>query len=636
MTPVEILKKYWGYDSFRPLQEDIVRSVLNGRDTLGLMPTGGGKSLTFQVPALMLPGITVVITPLISLMKDQVDNLKRRRIKAVCLHSGLTTTEKRIAREKIFNGGAKLLYVSPERLRNSTFIQELRQLHPSLFVVDEAHCISQWGYDFRPAYLKIADLRKSFPNIPILALTASATPTVEADIINRLKMRDPAIYRMSFSRTNISYIVRPTETKLSETAHILLSTTGTAIVYVRSRKRTREIASYLREFGISAADFHAGLDPEIKRARQDEWKSGATRVMVATNAFGMGIDKPDVRVVIHYDTPPSLEEYYQEAGRAGRDGLPSFAVLLKSARDKGNLRRKLSIHFPEKDLIYKVYERVCNVIGISIGEGYDTLHPFDFEEFCARFKYNPEQCLAALQLLSQAGYLEFMPETDHYSRAMMLIDREELYGLHGLTPQAEKILGSLLRLYTGLFTDYTTIHEIRISGETGLSAEQTYQALLELNRAKVVSYIPRNRIPYIYVPTGREEPRYLIIGKDIYETRRQILAERLEAMIDFTGDKPGCRENFLLAYFGQHREQPCGHCDICRKKRLTPKEAKKRKERLLKDILEFIRQRPHGISAVYLLHHFGTFSDILPEILSFLCAEGYIRYSNNAYYPLSE
>ena len=272
MTPVEILKKYWGYDSFRPLQEDIVRSVLNGRDTLGLMPTGGGKSLTFQVPALMLPGITVVITPLISLMKDQVDNLKRRRIKAVCLHSGLTTTEKRIAREKLFNGGAKLLYVSPERLRNSTFIQELRQLHPSLFVVDEAHCISQWGYDFRPAYLKIADLRKSFPNIPLLALTASATPTVEADIINRLKMRDTAIYRMSFSRANISYIVRPTETKLSETAHILLSTTGTAIVYVRSRKRTREIASYLCEFGISASDFHAGLDPEIKRERQDEWK----------------------------------------------------------------------------------------------------------------------------------------------------------------------------------------------------------------------------------------------------------------------------------------------------------------------------------------------------------------------------
>ena len=353
---LQTLKKYWGYDSFRPLQEDIIRSVLAGNDTLGLMPTGGGKSITFQVPGMMMPGITIVVTPLISLMKDQVDNLRKRRIKAVFFHSGMKMREVNIAREKMLNGGVKFVYISPERLRNERFIGELRQLDVSLIVVDEAHCISQWGYDFRPAYLNIRSLRKLLPGVPVLALTATATPSVAQDICRQLEMNDPAIFRTSFSRSNISYIVRHADTKIYEVFHILSRTRGSSIVYVRSRRRTHEIAEYLESCGISATYYHAGLEFEVKEERQNAWQSGATRVMVATNAFGMGIDKPDVRVVVHYDIPPSLEEYYQEAGRAGRDGLPSYAVLLVRQSDQGVLRRRVSEAFPSREKILEVYE----------------------------------------------------------------------------------------------------------------------------------------------------------------------------------------------------------------------------------------------------------------------------------------
>lgn len=636
MTAVEILKKYWGYTSFRPMQEEIVESILARHDTLGLMPTGGGKSITFQVPAMMFEGVTVVITPLISLMKDQVDNLRKRHIKAVCLHSGLSAPERRIAREKLWNGGAKLLYVSPERLRNGSFLQELRQLKVSLIVVDEAHCISQWGYDFRPAYLKIASLRKELPGVPVLALTASATPEVEADICERLEMKDSAVLRMSFSRSNLNYIVRPSETKLSEVLHILSHTAGSAIVYVRSRKRTKEIADYLQECGISAAHFHAGLDPELKRKSQDAWKQGAIRVMVATNAFGMGIDKPDVRVVIHYDTPPSLEEYYQEAGRAGRDGQTAYAVLLRSVSDKANLRRKLSLHFPPRDYILKVYERVCNTLNLAIGEGYDTLHPFDFDKFCLTFRYEPHQCLSALQLLDQAGYLEYMPETEHYSRVMVTVHREELYSLKDITGNAERVLSAVLRSYTGLFAEYVTIHESRISAETTLSAEEVYQALLELARSQILSYVPRTRMPYIYVPTSREELRYIMIGKAIYENRREILSRRLEAMIAYAADNNSCRENFMLRYFGETSSSSCGQCDVCRSKARSPRDKRSRRELLLKNLFEFIKSRPEGADPRIISHRFAPFSDILPDMLAFLCNENYISYRDYLYYPTED
>ncbi|MDE5790195.1 MAG: RecQ family ATP-dependent DNA helicase [Muribaculaceae bacterium] len=635
MDPVAILKKYWGYDSFRPLQQQIIESVLNGHDTLGLMPTGGGKSITFQVPAMLMEGVTIVVTPLISLMKDQVDNLRKRHIKAVFFHSGMSAEEKRKARELIYNARARVIYTSPERLRNSSFMQELRMMKISLIVVDEAHCISQWGYDFRPAYLQIKDLRKIAPHAPVLALTATATSEVAEDICRQLLMKQPEVFRMSFSRNNLNYIVRKSETKINEIFHILSRTNGSSIVYVRSRKRTREIAEYLNSMGISATFFHAGLDYEIKTRRQNEWQSGAIRVIVATNAFGMGIDKPDVRVVIHYDTPPSLEEYYQEAGRAGRDGLNSFVVLLSAKSDAATLRRKVTENFPEREIIKKIYERVCNFLKIAIGEGYDRLYPFDLDSFCNIFGYQRRQCLAALHILSQAGYLEFLEETEHRSRVIMTVEREELYDLHSLSPEAERLLKRMLRLYTGLFTDYVYISETILSAETNLSEEQVYKTLLELSRSKVIKYVPKSRTPYIYIPTSREEPRYVIIPKSVYEDRHNVISKRVEAMIEYASSSKTCREEQILKYFGEIPECSCGRCDICReKKRTTANNTRKEKETIISELMEFIAQRPNGVDFRIISHNLKHSPEIIAEILSFLVAEGYVKVKDNAYYPL--
>ncbi|MBD5330014.1 MAG: RecQ family ATP-dependent DNA helicase [Bacteroides sp.] len=632
--PVLILKKYWGYDSFRPLQKEIVHSVLAGNDTLGLMPTGGGKSITFQVPALMLDGVTIVVTPLISLMKDQVDNLKKRRIKAVFFHSAMSAKEKRLAQELIFNAGAKIIYTSPERLRNPRFMQQLRMLKISMIVVDEAHCISQWGYDFRPSYLKIKELRKIATNAPVLALTATATPQVAEDICRQLEMRDPKIFRMSFSRNNLNYIVRKTETKINEVFHILSRTSGSAIVYVRSRKRTREISDYLNSMGISASFFHAGLDYEIKERRQNEWKSGGIRVMVATNAFGMGIDKPDVRVVIHYDTPPSLEEYYQEAGRAGRDGLTSFVVLLSSKSDAANLRRRVTENFPHRDIVRKIYEMACNFLKIAIGEGYDRLFPFDLEIFCKTFKFQKRQCLAALHLLAQSGYLEFMEETEHKSRVQITVDRRELYDLPTLSEEAEKLLQRMMRLYTGLFSDYVDISEPVLSIETGLDENRIYHALLELSRAKVLSYIPKSRTPYMYLPTSREEPRYIMIPKKIFEERQKILSERVEAVIRYASDDIDCREDMILEYFGEKRGVHCNQCDICRdKKRKTNN--RNYKEQAISSILDYVKNQPYGTDFRNISFRIKLPQSDLTELLNFLVSEGFLSYQNGAYHAIS-
>ncbi|MDE7349663.1 MAG: ATP-dependent DNA helicase, partial [Muribaculaceae bacterium] len=529
-----ILKKYWGYDGFRPLQRDIIESVMEGHDTLGLMPTGGGKSITFQVPGMAFEsGLTIVVTPLISLMKDQVDNLKRRGIIAVMLNSGMTIRETRVAWERLTNGRARFLYVSPEKLRNAFFLDELRRLPVRLIVVDEAHCISQWGYDFRPSYLKIADLRKVHPSAPVLALTATATPQVADDIMGRLAFRKGARkFKMSFSRDNISYLVRQSENKIYDIFHILSRTEGCGIVYVRSRRKTREIAEFLTASGISADYYHAGLSYETKTERQNAWQLGAVRVMVATNAFGMGIDKPDVRIVVHSDFPPSLEEYYQEAGRAGRDGKTSYAVLLVSKNDKAILRRKLKLAFPEREIIRSVYEKACNFLHLAIGEGYERLLEFDFELFCETFHLQRQQALASLHLLSQAGYLDYIEETESNSRVMITVDREELYHIDAST-EADRTLQCLLRQYPGLFSDYVQINEGRVSRDTDLDQETVYKALLELNRKKILIYVPRRRTPYIFVPTSREETRYVQIGKRIYEERFEVMSQRVEAMIDY-------------------------------------------------------------------------------------------------------
>ena len=626
------LKKHWGYPAFRPLQADIVMSVLSGCDTLGLMPTGGGKSITFQVPALMLQGVAIVVTPLISLMKDQVDNLKRRRIKAVSLHSGMSRREINLSNEKLFNGGAKFLYISPERLRNEQFLLSLRRLRICMIVVDEAHCISQWGYDFRPSYLGIAKLRKVAPDAPVLALTATATPAVADDICRQLQMTDPKVFRMSFTRDNINYIVRPSDTKISEVFHILSRTSGSAIVYVRSRKRTTEIADYLNAAGITAANYHAGLDYELKESRQNAWIRGAVRVMVATNAFGMGIDKPDVRVVIHYDLPPSLEEYYQEAGRAGRDGMTSYAVLLTAKTDQATLRRRISETFPDRDFIRKVYERVCNYLHISLGEGYDTLSPFEIERFISTFRYQPRQLLAALHLLGQAGYLEYMEEAEHRSRVMIICTREDLYHLSGLSANAEAVLTSLLRSYTGLFSDYVYISEENLSANLRIDTNQVYEALLELGRAKIASFIPRSRVPMVYLPTSREEPRYLVIGKNIYEERRDILKARTEAMIDYAFNASVCRENRLLVYFGETRQTRCGRCDTCRALRSSHQNDP---EALIPKIMAYINAHPEGADFRIMERDIPADKHLWSQCLSFLCNEGHIHLHQDRYYPHS-
>ena len=621
MDALETLRRYWGYDSFRPLQSEIVTSALSGHDTLGLMPTGGGKSITFQVPGLMMEGVTIVVTPLISLMKDQVDNLKRRHIKAVTFHSGMTRHEHTVALERLINGGAKFLYVSPERLRNDNFLSLLRGLKVSQIVVDEAHCISQWGYDFRPAYLNIKKLRKVKPDVAILALTATATPEVARDICEQLEMRDPAVYRMSFTRDNINYIVRPAETKIYEVFHILSRTQGSSIVYVRSRKRTVEISEYLSSAGISATAYHAGLDYELKEKRQNSWQMGETRVMVATNAFGMGIDKPDVRVVIHYDMPPSLEEYYQEAGRAGRDGKRSYAVLLTSKRDQALMRRRVTESFPDREIIRKIYERICNVLNVSIGEGYGLLKEFDIEKFCDLFGYQERQCRSAIHLLQQAGYLEYMEEGDRGSRVMMTCHRDELYDLHGVSPRTERVLTGILRTYTGLFTEYVNINESSMARNLQLSEREIYESLLELGRMKILSYIPRSRIPLIYLPTSREEPRYIEIGKKIYEDRRATMSRRVEAMLSYAYDSHECRENRMIRYFGEERETGCGHCDVCRSRRDNGKVSLKE---MIGKIWAYLEEKPSGVDIRILEQEIKAPEGMIREALSYLGNEGYI------------
>ena len=588
----EILKQYWGYDSFRDLQEEIITSIGEGKDTLGLMPTGGGKSITFQVPALAQEGICIVITPLIALMKDQVQNLRKREIKALAIYSGMTRQEILTALENCIFGNYKFLYISPERLDTEIFRTKLRSMKVSMITVDESHCISQWGYDFRPAYLKIAEIRELLPEVPVLALTATATPEVVTDIQARLKFREGNVFRMSFERKNLAYIVRKTDNKTKELLYILQRISGSAIIYVRNRRRTKEITELLMNEGITADFYHAGLDNAVKDLRQKRWQSGEVRVMVATNAFGMGIDKPDVRIVLHLDLPDSPEAYFQEAGRAGRDGEKAYAVILYSKSDKTTLHKRVVDTFPDKEYILNVYEHLQYYYQMAMGDGFQCIREFNLEEFCRKFKYFPVPVDSALKILTQAGYLEYTDEQDNSSRILFTIRRDELYKLREMGKEAEALIQSILRSYTGVFTDYAYISEESLAVRTGLTRQQIYNILVTLTKRRIVDYIPRKKTPYIIYTRERLELRFLHIPASVYEERKARYEARIKAMEEYVTTENICRSRMLLRYFGEKNEHNCGQCDVCLSKRATDNLSEESYKEVKRQILDLLSHSP--------------------------------------------
>jgi len=565
---LDILKQYWGYDDFRPLQGDIIRSIVSGKDTLGLMPTGGGKSLTFQVPTLAMKGICVVVTPLIALMKDQVENLKKRGITAAAIYSGMSHNEILMTLDNAVFEAYKFLYVSPERLATPIFMEKIKQATVCMIAVDESHCISQWGYDFRPSYLRIADIRELLPDAPVLALTATATPEVVDDIQLQLHFREPNVFQKSFHRSNLAYVVRTTENKDEHLLKILNSVPGTSVVYVRNRKRTKEISDFLNLNGISAENFHAGLKNETKDAKQSRWKSGETRVIVSTNAFGMGIDKAEVRTVVHMDLPDSLEAYFQEAGRAGRDEKKAYAVLLYNNGDAVKMRKRVSDSFPGKEMVLKVYEALGNYLEMGVGSGLDKVFAFDIGDFCMKFKLPILITYNCLKILQQAGYLELTDEQDSSARVLFIVEKDDLYN-QKQTPDQEKLIHILLRSYTGLFTDMASINEETIAKRLEWTRDKVYEELVGLSKERAIQFIPRKKTPYLTFVREREATERVILGKEAYDDRRERYIARVKSVLDYAKEENICRSQVLLSYFGEKETKPCGKCDICQKKKET-------------------------------------------------------------------
>lgn len=559
----DILRTYWGYSDFRGIQSDIIDSIAAGKDTLGLMPTGGGKSITFQVPALAMDGVCFVITPLIALMKDQVQHLRERGIRAAAIYSGQRRGETLQILENAIFGGVKILYVSPERIDSSQFQDKLRRINVSFICVDEAHCISQWGYDFRPAYLRIANIRALKPHIPILALTATATPAVIDDIQEQLQFQAKNVFRMSFERKNLAYIVRTLPDKEQEMLRILQSMPGSAIVYARSRKRTKEIAQLLCRYHISATFYHAGLENGEKNERQRAWQHDEVRVMVATNAFGMGIDKPDVRIVIHMDCPDSLEAYFQEAGRAGRDGQQAYAVLLYDRSDERKLKKRISETFPEKDEIRAVYDHLAYFFQLAVGVGQGKMFEFNIEKFCYIYKFFPVRVDAALRILERCGYIRYEDNPDGKARVMFKIGRNALYLLENLSSNEDAVITALLRNYGGLFTDYVYIDESLLAIQTQLTEQQIYMTLRSLSARHILDFVPRRRVPYIIYTQLRIDGNRIVIPKEVYEDRKEQYTSRIHAVIEYVNNKSVCRSRQLLRYFGETKSEDCHQCDVC-------------------------------------------------------------------------
>ena len=596
-----ILKKYWGYDDFRGIQREIIESIGNGYDTLGLMPTGGGKSITFQVPALAQEGTCIVITPLIALMKDQVENLKKRGIKAAAIYSGLTREEIIITLENAIFGGTKLLYVSPERLSSELFQTKLRHMKVSFITVDEAHCISQWGYDFRPSYLQISQIRKLVPNVPVLALTATATPQVVEDIQAKLSRKEASfnVFRMSFERKNLAYVVRHADNKIEQLIHILKHVKGSAIVYARSRMRTKEFAQIISESGITATFYHAGLDAAVKDQRQREWQQNKYRVMVATNAFGMGIDKPDVRLVIHVDCPDSIEAYFQEAGRAGRDGLKAYAVLLYNRHDESKLKKRISDTFPDKDYIRQVYEHLAYYYQIGVGSGYNHTFEFNMDKFCHNFNHFPIRVDSALKILQRAGYLEYTEEQENQARVMFTVSRNDLYRLENNSQNEDLIITALLRSYGGLFTDYNYVDESFLAQSTGLQPQQVYLTLKSLSQRHILHFIPQKKTPYIRYTQRREDKEFVQLMPEVYEKRKAQFEEHIKAMIGYATNDKICRSRQLLRYFGEVNDHNCGQCDVCLAHRSEGLVTEDRQTKAAALILQLLEDgKPHPITDI--------------------------------------
>lgn len=559
----EILQKWWGYREFRPMQREIIDSVLAGHDTLALMPTGGGKSLTYQVPALAMEGLCIVVTPLIALMKDQVDQLQRRGISAVAIHSGLDSRRIEIALDNCTYGDVKLLYIAPERLATAAFRVRLRRMNISLIAVDEAHCISQWGYDFRPSYLQIADIREFAPDAPILALTASATDVVARDIMKNLRFASENVLRSSFARPNLSYVVREVDDKYYHLMRIINSVPGAGIVYMRTREGTEQLAEQLQQDGVSANYYHAGLPAMERSLRQDEWREGRTRIMVATNAFGMGIDKADVRFVVHYAMCDSLEAYYQEAGRAGRDGKRSYAVLLASKEDSERIANLFKAEFPPIADIKRIYELICNYLQVAIGDGLEASFAFNIYDFCHTVHLSTTNVINSLKILEQNNLMTLIDEQDHPAKMMFSCSRDSLYKLNVGGNDMDNMLLTILRLYNGLFTHFRNIDELYIASCSKLSPERVHELLKILWRMHVIRYIPAARTPMIYFNSERLPQNDIYIAPKTYRHRYDMAIERFNNMLNYTLSEDKCRSQIIEEYFGDRQAKECGICDIC-------------------------------------------------------------------------